>query len=167
MGPRPGSKATVDHPNSVGAHDDYANALALTAAVASKKPGRRMFEGWGDRMKRDEEEPSTPPASEPYVVGVGVVRPGSAPFYWTHECGTQRLVDPSSEKQPYRCLRRQAIAEETAASVKDRLASLAQADHLAAAGTVIEGRSICLCTSSRRGALWREAPSQVSSPENL
>lgn len=34
---------------------------------------------------------------------------------------------------------RQAIAEETAASVKERLASLAQADHLAAAGTAIEG----------------------------
>jgi hypothetical protein len=55
-GPRPGKKATVDHPNSAGAHDDYANALALAAAVASKKPGRPMFAGYGDRAKREQSE---------------------------------------------------------------------------------------------------------------
>lgn len=103
--PRPGNKATVDHPNSAGAHDDYANALALAAAVASKKPGRPMFAGWGDSAKREQEKPSIPPAWEPYIPGIGVVRAGSAPVYWTHaKCGTQRLVDPSVEKEPYRCL---------------------------------------------------------------
>jgi hypothetical protein len=96
----------VDHPNSVGAHDDYANALALAAAVASKKPSRPMFAEYADRAKREEEKPSAPPASEPWVPGCGVVTTGSAPFYWTHErCGTQRLVDPSAEKEPYRCVR--------------------------------------------------------------
>jgi hypothetical protein len=83
------------------------HALTLAAAVdASKKPGRPMFAGWGHRAKREQDKPSTPPASEPYVLGIGVVRPGSAPFYWTHEkCGTQRLVDPSVEREPYRCAR--------------------------------------------------------------
>jgi len=40
--PRPGNKATVDHPTSAGAHDDYASALALAAAVASRQR-RAMF----------------------------------------------------------------------------------------------------------------------------
>jgi hypothetical protein len=103
--PRPGNKATVDHPNSVGAHDDYANALALAAAVASKKPSRPMFAGWGDGAKKEEEQPPARPASEPWVPGRAVVSAASAPFYWTHgKCGTQRLVDPSAEKEPYRCL---------------------------------------------------------------
>jgi hypothetical protein len=104
--PRPGNKATVDHPNSVGSHDDYANALALAAAIASKKPSRPMFAGYGDRAKREEETPSALPASGPWVPGRGVVTAGSAPFYWTHEeCGTQRLLDPSTEKELYRCPR--------------------------------------------------------------
>ncbi len=54
--PRPGNKATVDHPASAGARDDYANALALAAAVASRERPR-LFEDLANRMGR-EPEPS-------------------------------------------------------------------------------------------------------------
>jgi hypothetical protein len=104
--PRPGNKATVDHPNSAGAHDDYANALALAAALASRKPGHPMFGGWGAAPKGEEQKPAAPPTSEPWLPGRGVVTVASPPFYWKHpSCGNQRLVDPSVEKEPYQCPR--------------------------------------------------------------
>lgn len=90
--PRPGNKASVDHPTTVGSHDDYANALALAAAVASRDR-RSMLHGYP--------EPAPKPQQE-------------SPLYWTHTCGTQRLINPQAERPTgtdpdgnpvYHCLR--------------------------------------------------------------
>jgi hypothetical protein len=92
--PRPGNRATVDHPTSVGAHDDYANALALAAAIASKDL-KKIFEGYSYTPT-----PQGPPQPGPWPPA------DQQPFYWTHTaCGTQRLVDPAAETEPYWCLR--------------------------------------------------------------
>lgn len=64
-----------------------------------------MFAGYGD-AKREEQKPQATPASEPWLPGRGVVTAGKEPFHWTHKaCGNQRFVDPSLEKEPYRCPR--------------------------------------------------------------
>jgi hypothetical protein len=92
--PLPGNRFQVDHPRAVGQHDDYANATCLAAAVASRDRAG-MLAGYP--------EPAPRPTPE-----------DTRPFYWTHRCGTQRLVDPAVEKTTsagldgtpeYRCLR--------------------------------------------------------------
>jgi hypothetical protein len=79
--PRPGNKATVDHPASAGAHDDYANALALAAAVASRER-RGMLFGYPEPLPKPEEQPGS-------VTMETITR-----FYAEcRACGSQHLVD--------------------------------------------------------------------------
>ncbi len=94
--PRPGNKASVDHPTSAGAHDDFANALALATAVTVRNR-RPMLEGFCGPAENID------PASEE-----------GRPFLWTCACGVQRTVAPAEEKPvgvdaagkpKFRCLR--------------------------------------------------------------
>jgi hypothetical protein len=98
----PSGRDRVVHPPS--RHDDMANAVAGLVQMLAVRH-RRMFEKDGSQSP-EEQKPMTPPPSEPWLPGRGVVAAGKEPFYWTHKaCGNQRLVDPAAEKEPYRCPR--------------------------------------------------------------